>query len=124
MWQSILLRSEIMKNKTYMCLLRGESGDCEKPSPSDMEVMFAKYQAWQDKFADNILDMGNKLGDIATVVRHDEVKDGPFIELKEIIGGYMMLSAASLDEAVSVIKESPMVASAGTSIEIREICTP
>ena len=124
MWQSILLRSEIMKNKTYMCLLRSESGDCEKPSPSDMEVMFAKYQAWQDKFADNILDMGNKLGDIATVVRHDEVKDGPFIELKEIIGGYMMLSTASLDEAVSVIKESPMVASAGTSIEIREICTP
>ena len=26
MWQSILLRSEIMKNKTYMCLLRSESG--------------------------------------------------------------------------------------------------
>ena len=113
-----------MTNKSYMCILRSGSGGCEKPSPSDMEVMYAKYQAWQAKFADNILDMGNKLGEVASVVRHDSVNDGPFVELKEIVGGYMTLSASSLDEAVTVIKESPMVANPGTSIEIREICTP
>lgn len=113
-----------MSNKTYMCILRSEAGSCNQGSPVDMEVMFAKYQAWQDKFADNILDMGNKLGESASVVRSDEVKDGPFIELKEIVGGYMMLTAKTLDEAVAVIKASPMVANAGTSIEIREICTP
>jgi hypothetical protein len=89
-----------------------------------MEAMYAKYQAWQEKFADNIADMGNKLGDVASVVRHDSVNDGPFVELKEIIGGYMTLTADSLDEAVTVIKESPMVANVGTSIEIREISTP
>ncbi len=35
-----------------------------------------------------------------------------------------MLQATSLDEAVAVIKESPMIADAGVSIEIREIFTP
>lgn len=113
-----------MSNKTYMCILRSQSGGCEQPSPSDMELMYAKYQAWQEKFTHNILDMGNKLGDSASVVRHDGVTDGPFIELKEVIGGYMMLTAATLDEAVGVIKESPMIDNANTSIEIREICTP
>lgn len=112
-----------MKNKTYMCILRSETGSCEKPSPSEMEVMYAKYQAWQTKFADNIADMGNKLGAEGSVVRHDSVSDGPFIEIKEIIGGYMMLTAATLNEAITVIKESPMVANTGTSIEIREIGT-
>jgi len=112
-----------MKNNTYMCILRSGSGGCEKPSPYDMEAMFAKYQIWQDKFADNILDMGNKLGDVASVVRQDGVTDGPFLELKEIVGGYMMLSATTLDEAISVIKASPMVANSGTSIEIREVET-
>jgi hypothetical protein len=68
--------------------------------------------------------MGNKLDDVASVVRHDSVNDGPFIEFKEIVGGYMMLSADSHDEAVTVIQESPMVANGGTSIEIREICAP
>lgn len=113
-----------MKKNTYMCILRSGTGGCDKPSPSEMEVVFAKYQAWQQEFADNILDMGNKLGSVASVVRHDSVSDGPFIELKEIIGGYMMLTATSLDEAVAVIKASPMVANTGTSIEIREICSP
>ena len=113
-----------MKINTYMCILRSQAGDCEKPSPSDMEAMYAKYQAWQQKFADNILDMGGKLGDVASVVRHDSVSDGPFVEIKEIVGGYMTLSALTLDEAVNVIKESPMVSNTDVSIEIREISRP
>lgn len=113
-----------MNNKTYMCILRSNSGSCEKPSPSEMELMYAKYQEWQKKFADNIVDMGNKLGDSGSVVRQDGVTDGPFVELKEIIGGYMTLTATTLDEAIDVIKESPMIADASVSIEIREISTP
>lgn len=110
-----------MENKTYMCLLRSSTGHCEKPSASEMEIQFAKYQAWQKKFADNILDMGNQLGASGSVVRNDNVTDGPFIELKEIIGGYMQLTAANLDEAIAVIKASPMVESSAVSIEIREV---
>ncbi len=113
-----------MSNKTYLCILRSESGSCEKPSPSDMEAMYAKFQAWQTTFTDNILDMGGKLGAEGKVVKHDGLRDGPFVELKEIIGGYMMLTASTMDEAVTVIRESPMVANPGTSIEIREIFKP
>jgi hypothetical protein len=115
----------IMKNKTYMCILRSDnSAGCEKPSPSEMELQFAKYQAWQQKFSDHILDMGNKLGSDGKVVRQNSVTDGPFIELKEIIGGYMQITAENLTEAVSVIEASPMVEGNGISIEIREIFTP
>ena len=118
-----------MSDKNYMCLLRSHQGDCEpseqkKPSPSDMEAMFAKYQAWQDKFSSNIVDMGGKLGQSGAVVSQESVKDGPFVEVKEIIGGYMTIKASSVEEAVKVIKESPMVENPGVSIEIREIAKP
>jgi hypothetical protein len=113
-----------MSNKKFMCILRSEGGECEKPSPSDMEAMYAKYQAWQTQFADNILDMGGALSGEAAVVTNESVKDGPFIEMKEIVGGYMLLAADSLETAVKVIQASPMVANAGTSLEIREISTP
>lgn len=112
-----------MSNNKYICILRSQSGDCEKPSASEMELMYAKYQAWQNKFTDNIVDMGNKLGEGGSVVRQDGVTDGPFIELKEIIGGYMLLKAKTLDEATAVIKESPMIGNAGVSVEIRELTT-
>lgn len=111
-----------MSNKSFMCILRSNDGECEKPSPSEMEQVFAKYQAWQEKFADNIVDMGAKLGSVASVVRTDSVTDGPYAELKEIVGGYMMLSAATLKEAVAVIQASPMIESSNVSVEIREVC--
>ncbi|WP_163132128.1 YciI family protein [Agarivorans sp. Alg241-V36] len=113
-----------MSNKQYMCLLRSGSGGCEQLSASDMEVMYAKFNAWQTKFADNIVDMGGKLGSEGAVVNRDEVKDGPFIEVKEIVGGYMLITASDLAEAIEVIKASPMVENADTSIELREISKP
>jgi len=113
-----------MSNKRFMCILRSSSGECEKPSPADMEAMDAKYQAWQSQFDQNILDMGGALSGNGAVVTSENVKDGPFVEVKEIIGGYMLLNAESLNEAIDVIKASPMVANAGTSIELREISTP
>lgn len=113
-----------MSNNKYMCILRSDSGACEKPSATDMEVMYATYQKWQEKFAHNILDMGGALGSEGVVVKSDSVKDGPFVELKEVIGGYMLLTASTLEEAKTVIQASPMVANSGTSIEIRLINTP
>jgi len=113
-----------MSNKKFMCILRSQTGECEKPSPTDMETMYARYQAWQSKFSDNILDMGGALSSDGAVVDKDGVKDGPFVEMKELIGGYMLLTANSLETAKQVIQVSPMVANSGTSIEIREISTP
>ena len=114
-----------MSKKHYMCILRSEKGGCEQPaSPSDMEAMFAKYQQWQEKFADNIVDMGNKLGSKGATVSQDKVVDGPFIEVKEIVGGYMTISADSLEEAIGVIQAGPMIENPKVSIELREIDTP
>ncbi len=111
-------------SKQYICLLRNQGGECQEPSSaSDMEAMFAQYRQWQDQYADNIADMGGKLGSGGAVVQAQTVTDGPYIELKEILGGFMMLQADSLAEAVQVIKASPMMQSPDTSIEIREIHT-
>ena len=48
------------------------------------------------------------------------ISDGPFAESKEAIGGYMILEAASLEEAIAVAKENPAVRG-GTTIEIRPL---
>ena len=110
-----------MSRKKFMCVLRSESAGCEKPSPSDMETMYAKYQAWQEKFADRILDMGSGLGSEGSVVSKDGVKDGPFVEVKEIVGGYMIVAGETMQDAVEVIQAGPMIENPSVSIEIREI---
>jgi hypothetical protein len=50
--------------------------------------------------------------------------DGPFVEAKEVIGGFMIISADSLEEAAEIARECPGVVSPGSSVEVREITVP
>jgi len=86
-----------------------------------MEKMFSAFNAWREKYSDNLIDLGGKLNEGGKVVTADGSTDGPFVEVKEIVGGYMMISADSLDEAVQVVSELPNLASPGSNIEVREI---
>ena len=58
------------------------------------------------------------------VVTTSGATDGPFVEAKEIVGGYMLVSAESFDRALEVARESPALMMPGSSVEIREIAGP
>ena len=49
------------------------------------------------------------------------VADGPFVEAKEVVGGYMIVSAESLEHAVEVVRACPPAQMPGKSLEIREL---
>lgn len=114
-----------MSAKTYLCIQRSQPGQSggTPPSPAQMEEMYARFDAWKTKFEANILDMGGPLRGGA-VVTSEAVSDGPFMEAKEVVGGYMVVTADSLEEAVQVAQESPGVMSPGSSVEVREIGRP
>lgn len=48
------------------------------------------------------------------------VVDGPFTETKEAVGGYLLLQAGSLDEAVEIARSMPTLRY-GISVEVRPI---
>ncbi len=113
-----------MSKQNYLCIQRSEPGKGEAPSPAQMEEMYAKFNAWKEKFQENIVDMGGKLNGGGKIVTSEGATDGPFVEAKEVIGGYMIVSAESMEEAVEVARLSPGVAMPGSSVEVREISTP
>lgn len=90
-----------------------------RPSPEQMQQMLAKWGAWKDKFKDHIVDWGDKLKSTGKVVSGATVSDGPFVEAKEIVGGYMIVTAPSIELAIQIAKEMP--AMPGAKIEIREL---
>ena len=115
-----------MSKRKYLVLLRNQStggspGGSSGPSPEKMQQMFAGYNAWKEKFKNEILDMGDKLNSEGRIVTATDVADGPFVEAKEVVGGYMIVSASSLDEAVAVVRACPAVNVPGVSMEIREM---
>jgi hypothetical protein len=111
-----------MSKHKYLVLFRNQpAGGQGSPSPEQMQHMYGAYKAWMEKFKDEILDMGDKLKSNGRVVTASGVADGPFVEAKEVVGGYMIVSAENYDRAVEVVRACPAVHAPGALLEIREL---
>jgi hypothetical protein len=56
---------------------------------------------------------------VTTVNGKPKVTDGPFAEVKEVVGGYWMIDVSSRDEAVAWASRCPLAP--GDTIEIRQV---
>ena len=109
-----------MPNHKYMFLHRSPM-DGQAPSPARMQEMFAVWNAWKEKFKDNVVDMGGKLKPSGKVLTASGAIDGPFVEAKEIVGGYMIVTADNYEHALEMAREMHGMMMPGTRIEIREM---
>lgn len=94
------------------------------PSPAQLQEMYGAFNAWKAKFKDNIVDMGGRLTPGGKIQRVSGVMDGPLVEAKEIIGGYMVVTADSYDHALEIAKGCPGLIAPGSSCEVRELMGP
>jgi hypothetical protein len=88
-----------------------------------MQAMYGKFNAWREKFQASLIDLGGRLGS-GRLVTAEPVPDGPFVEVKELVGGYMIVSAANLDEAIAVARGCPGLVRPGSGVEVIEIRSP
>jgi hypothetical protein len=110
----------------YLCLQRplpGGDREGDHPSPTQMQAMYAKFTEWRQKFQDNLVDLGGRLG-AGRLVTPERVPDGPLVEVKELVGGYMIVSAASLEEAIEIAHGCPGLMRPGSGVEVIEIRAP
>ncbi|MGH3319344.1 MAG: YciI family protein [Streptosporangiaceae bacterium] len=78
------------------------------------------------RFTQQVVEMGGKIlgGEAlqptatATTVRGDVVTDGPFVETKEALGGFYVVEAADLDQALAIAKLCP---AGGGGVEVRPV---
>ncbi len=107
----------------YLLLYRSPEANAKhQPSPEEMQGMFKAWDAWKEKFKDNIVDQGDGLKPDGRVLGpKNEIIDGPFVEAKEVMGGFSIISAADFEQALTVARECPVRQIPGNSIEIREL---
>ena len=92
----------------YLILIYGD----EQKHAEGGEKLWTELHAGHGKFGENngpALRGGNALQDstTATTIRGDVVTDGPFAETKEALGGYYLIEAKDLDEAIKIAKQVP-----------------
>jgi hypothetical protein len=107
----------------FMLIFRHEDGN-KVASPEQIQVWMKQTMDWiggisaQNKFIGG----NGLLFDNSRVVWHNNVvTNGPFGEIKETIGGYIIVKAESVDEAVEFAKGCPVLQGDGNSVEVRRI---
>ncbi|MEE9363575.1 MAG: YciI family protein [Cellulophaga sp.] len=106
----------------FMMIFRSEPKAWENLSPEQMQASTKKWQDWiggiaaQEKFVST-----NRLGFNGKTIKPNHViTDGPYTELKEIIGGYMIVKAENLANAIEMAKGCPTL-DIGGQVEVRDV---
>src|SRR5262245_23423148 len=112
-------RSKMTK---FMYLFRSNPAAYRSMSPEQMQHTMKNWMAWKDTMAKNghVMQLGERLDATGKVVRGKAkaVTDGPYVEVKDFIQGYMLVNAEDMDQALKLAKDCPILESDGT-VEIR-----
>lgn len=94
-----------------------------QPSPEQLQVYMQDYHKWIDSIVEKGQFVGGKgLSTEGRVIRPDRVvTDGPFVEVKESVAGFIMIRARDFDEAAAIAGRCPILNGEGNSVEVRRI---
>jgi len=109
--------------KEFILIFRHENAT-NKVSPEQMQIWMKQQMDWVGGIAAQNKFIGGTglLFDDAKVVHHNNiVTNGPFGEIKETLGGYIMVKAETVEEAVEFAKGSPVLQGEGNTVEVRQI---
>lgn len=110
----------------FLYLFRGGDDAFDKLSQEEKQAHMQVWGEWmgglqeQGKLIDGMpLDKDGKV----VQNRGEVVTNGPFAEGAEMVGGYLIVVAKDLDEAVEISKGCPIFDYEGSFVEVREILT-
>ena len=93
-------------------------------SPEEMQANMGKWMAWIDKLAkEEHYVSGEPLlpgGKLVTGTNGKSVTDGPYTEGKEIVGGFFIVNAKDIDDALSLTKDYPDYDKGG-KVQVRQV---
>jgi hypothetical protein len=110
-------------NEFLLIFRREYKANSTPPSPEQFQHMMKEWQNWIGSIAaqNKMVSTGNRLADEGKVVKPGAViTNGPYVEIKETLGGYMIVRAESIDDAAEISKACPIL-KVGGNVEVRPI---
>jgi hypothetical protein len=107
----------------FLFVYRRGADAAAKMSPDEMQKHMEKWSAWIREAIEKgwMLNPGDALTQDGRVVRAKMViTDGPFVEAKEIVGGFSIIQAGSIEAAAELAKGCPALL-VGGSVEVRPL---
>jgi len=106
----------------YLFLFRG--GGMRSMSPQQMEENMGRWAAWIGQLAkQGVFKGGEPLADEGRLLTgaRKTVTDGPFGETKDVVGGFLLVTANDLNGATELARGCPIFEQPEGSLEVREL---
>ena len=106
----------------FLFVYRGPGDVMAKMTPDEREQNMQRWMNWIREAMQKgwMLDPGDGLTQEGCVVNAKAVTDGPFVESKEVVGGFSIVQADTLNAAAKLAKSCPALLKGGT-VEIRRL---
>ncbi len=107
----------------FLLLFRQPDYDYKEATPEKMQELAKKWHQWVSHIAaqEKLVSNGTRLSMEGKVLRTGGViTDGPFVEIKEKLGSFIIVSAEDLEEATTLAHGCPAIDEGG-SVEIRTV---
>lgn len=109
----------------YMLLVRDDLEGYSRYTRTDMQDLIEKMQSWSAALKKAGIHRGaekltEETGRLLKYKNGAFVTDGPFTEVKEVVGGFFLIEAKNYDEATKIAQECPALRFA-SAVEVREV---
>ena len=106
----------------FIFVYRGTGEHYATMTPEELQAHNQKWVNWISEGMKKgwILDPGDGLTNEGRVVTAKIVSDGPFVESKEMVGGFSIVEAETFDDAVRLAKGCPGLG-VGAKVEVRQM---
>jgi len=109
--------------KDFIMLFHSEPSPNMEPTPEEMQAELKKWEEWMGAIGaqGKLKSPGEALGyDGKTLHADGKVTDGPYVEIKEFVGGFIVVTTETIDEALALAKGCPVLEFGG-KVEVRDI---
>jgi len=110
--------------KDYLFLFRGGDGNNLQKMPEAWQAHMQNWMLWMKGLADQGQLVGAQPLDNSgkqVIGNKKVITDGPFMEGKEMVAGYLMCKADTYDDALEIAKGCPILEFDDGKVEIRQI---
>src|SRR4051794_39234962 len=108
----------------FILLFRGADAHAAEHSPESMQANMQKWMEWMDGLQkEGKFLSAQPLKETGKIISGNKkiLSDGPFMEGKEMVAGYLLCKAGNYEEAIAIANRCPILDHEDGSVEVREI---
>lgn len=106
-----------------MLIIREDLAELQRNGDTERFRKMGVMMAWVESLHESVSYLGGEPLEISRkyVTRDRVVSDGPFIEAKEGITGYIMINAENIEQAAAIAQSCPLVQRGEMAIEVSRV---